>query len=137
MKKLFALMLLICLVVFALPGCGGEGTQASPFAGKWSGTYSDAFDPLKSGPISAAVAVDGTVQLAVDGVAHVGYVTPSGLVGGIPPIGGSFSIDGNDLGFRLTRGKDALVGKMSRNLSAQRHGQWTAALRPQSAARNL
>lgn len=135
MKKLF-LGLLACITVLPMTGCGGEGTQASPFAGKWAGNYVDAFDPTKAGPISADVANDGTVQLALDGVAHIGYVFPDGKLGGIPPIAGTFSLDGGKLGFRLTRGSDALVGQMARNLNASR-GQWTAALRPQSAARNL
>ena len=62
MRKLLLPIALLPLVV-ALTGCGGGGSQTSPFAGSWSGAWNSDQTPVsKYGGLMMTVGSDGRIN---------------------------------------------------------------------------
>lgn len=113
---LLALAACLLVLLVAMPiGCGGSGAEVSRFAGSFEGIYVNAANTNVRGDIKATIAVDGTLSLSIDAQSYVGRVLPSGVVAGIPPIGGTFEINSDTIFFLLARPNgEGLIGYMDR-----------------------
>jgi hypothetical protein len=103
----FLVFLALITVIPALCGCGGTASSPSPFAGHWTGTWSDAGNS-QSGQLQGNVAFDGAMagtisndtlvangtfsgSISPDGSVHVTIVYAGPTYTGV----GSFSLAGN------------------------------------------